>query len=77
MIYIMIYYFTYITSANKVFITNTKLSDTWIMKPGEELKAKIDSIIAEIMDHINKQEFECPCCNGQGTTDKSISVPSV
>ena len=22
--------------------------------------------------HINKQEFECPCCNGQDTTDKVL-----
>ena len=30
-----------------------------------------------MLNHPNKQEFECPCCNGQGTTDKEISVPSV
>ena len=40
----------------------------------EELKGKIDDIISNIMSHINKREFECPCCKGKGTVDEQISV---
>ena len=40
----------------------------------EELKGKIDDIISNIMSHINKREFECPCCKGRGSVDEQISV---
>lgn len=39
-----------------------------------DLKAKIDTLLGNIMKGINKHQAECPCCKGTGTTDVKIDV---
>ena len=51
----------------------TKVDDL-VADSEADLKAKIDTLLDNIMKGINRHQAECPCCKGTGTTDVKIDV---